>query len=354
MTPEVALEVIAGRSGTQFDPSVVEGLRRALTRHEWVLRDGDPASVTGSAVVVDHDEPEISDLFAQRQDLRAKVKRCHGHGGHAGRWRVVRSLRRVAPDLRWLLVLAAMATVGAAAYRGGAELVTLRGPVLLSVSLFGLAVAFGEMARLAVLTGRETAPMSTAAALGLSLSALPQGGDDRLGAAPVVVVIAAAMLLGSTALRVSGRTVSWVDVAACVAGISVAPYLYRSVHFGDLTLVQWQGDWSDRRWLVGVIMVLWWVVPRWSCSSPSRVSPTRDGNIPRSFPPSSTRCAPPSPLPPPWSDSRRPDRVGGLRHRRGRLAPVPLPARSHVVRGAAVLVYPDHLSTDHRGALVPD
>jgi putative nucleotidyltransferase with HDIG domain len=74
MTPEVALEVIAGRSGTQFDPTVVEGLRRALTRHEWVLRDGDAAPVTGSAVVVDHDEPEISDLFAQRQDLRAKVK----------------------------------------------------------------------------------------------------------------------------------------------------------------------------------------------------------------------------------------------------------------------------------------
>jgi putative nucleotidyltransferase with HDIG domain len=69
-----ALEVVTARAGTQFDPTVVDALRRVLVRHPWVTTERTPDELAGAAVILDHDEPEVSDLFAQRRDLRARVK----------------------------------------------------------------------------------------------------------------------------------------------------------------------------------------------------------------------------------------------------------------------------------------
>lgn len=71
---DAALEVITERAGTQFDPSVVDALRRVLTRHPWATTERTPEELVGAPVTLDHDEPEVSDLFAQRRDLRARVK----------------------------------------------------------------------------------------------------------------------------------------------------------------------------------------------------------------------------------------------------------------------------------------
>jgi hypothetical protein len=168
----------------------------------------------------------------------------------------VNALRRITVDLRWPLVVLALVVVGRAFLLGRAELMTLRGPALLSVCLFFVAIVLGEMARLRILTGRETAPVSTAAALGLALSALPQPGGGHLGAAPVVLVVAVAMVVGTAGHRASGSAVSWVDAAARVAGVSAAPVLYRSVEFGGRTLVDLQSTWLGQRWLVGVVMLM--------------------------------------------------------------------------------------------------
>jgi hypothetical protein len=132
---------------------------------------------------------------------------------------------------------------------------SLRGTSLVSVSLFCLAITLGEIARLRVLTGRETAPMSTAAALGLALSAVPEPGG-HLGAAPVVLVVAVAMLGGGLVLQLLGSAVSWVDVSARLAGVSLAPVLYREAAFNGHTLVEWQDRWGGQRWLVGVVMLV--------------------------------------------------------------------------------------------------
>jgi putative nucleotidyltransferase with HDIG domain len=69
-----ALEVVTARAGTQFDPTVVDALRRVLVRHAWVTTERTPDELAGATVILDHDEPEVSDLFAQRRDLRARVK----------------------------------------------------------------------------------------------------------------------------------------------------------------------------------------------------------------------------------------------------------------------------------------
>ena len=74
LTVEEALEVVAARAGTQVDPSVVDALRRVLGRHEWVPTERSPDELARSAMTMDHDEPEISDLFAERHDLRLRVR----------------------------------------------------------------------------------------------------------------------------------------------------------------------------------------------------------------------------------------------------------------------------------------
>jgi hypothetical protein len=165
----------------------------------------------------------------------------------------VRALRRITVDLRWPLAALATVILVWAAFAGRSEVLGLRGQVLWSTGLFAVAIVLGEMAKLAVLTGRETAPMSTAAALGLSLSAQTAG---PAGPAAVVLVIGAAMLLGSCLRGVAGAPVAWLDVAARFAGMSVAPWLYRHLDFNGRTLLEWQASWSTHRWLIGVVMVV--------------------------------------------------------------------------------------------------
>jgi hypothetical protein len=168
----------------------------------------------------------------------------------------VNAIRRVSVDLRWPLILLAVVVVIQAFRLGYAELMTLRGSALVAVALFFVAIVLGEMARLRILTGRETAPMSTAAALGLALSAVDMPGGRHLGAAPIVLVVAVAMVVGSGLLRGSGSEVSWVDMAARIAGVSLAPVLYRHTEFYGQTLVEWQVTWIHQRSLGAVVMLL--------------------------------------------------------------------------------------------------
>ena len=71
---DAALQVVSERAGTQFDPVVVDALGRVLARHAWVTTERTPEELVGAPAILDHDEPEISDLFAQRRDLRARIK----------------------------------------------------------------------------------------------------------------------------------------------------------------------------------------------------------------------------------------------------------------------------------------
>ncbi|HEV7196236.1 MAG TPA: HD-GYP domain-containing protein [Pedococcus sp.] len=73
-TTEEAVELMKQRSGTQFDPHIVEALTRVLARHEWVPTQPSDDVLASAGVALDHDEPEVSDLFAERADLRAQLR----------------------------------------------------------------------------------------------------------------------------------------------------------------------------------------------------------------------------------------------------------------------------------------
>jgi hypothetical protein len=81
-----ALAEVYRRAGTQFDPQAVAALDRALARHRWVPVEPPLELPPGSAD--DHDDPEMSDFLAEREDIRRSIRRScpggcglHVHGG---------------------------------------------------------------------------------------------------------------------------------------------------------------------------------------------------------------------------------------------------------------------------------
>jgi hypothetical protein len=71
---EEAIALVTARAGTQLDPTVVEALQRALARHEWRPTERSAEELRTSGVGMDHDEPEMSDLFADHPELRRRVR----------------------------------------------------------------------------------------------------------------------------------------------------------------------------------------------------------------------------------------------------------------------------------------
>jgi len=69
-----AVRLVEERAGTHLDPDVVEALDRVVARHGWQPTVGSDELVDTSGVAMDHDDPEMSDFFAERSDLRARLR----------------------------------------------------------------------------------------------------------------------------------------------------------------------------------------------------------------------------------------------------------------------------------------
>ena len=146
-----------------------------------------------------------------------------------------------------LLVAALWASVPQVGHLGPTSVLTL--------ALFLVAIALGETARLTVLAGRLTAPMSSAAALALGLATIAPDPEQPVGAAVVVVTVGLGMLIGNGALAATGRAVNWSGLAARFFGAAVVPLLYRNVVIGGATLLDHAVEWGSRRWLVALVML---------------------------------------------------------------------------------------------------
>jgi hypothetical protein len=163
-------------------------------------------------------------------------------------------LRRI--DLRGPIGLLSVACVLVSLWLSLGSVGRLDGDVAVEMLLFLVAIALGETARLTILTGRETAPMSTAAALGLALTPLTDAGEPQVGAATVVATISLGMVAGLLILRLASGSGQWGGTAARLLAAGTAAVLYRSVDFGGQTLIEWQDVWHDHRWLVAIVMLV--------------------------------------------------------------------------------------------------
>jgi hypothetical protein len=64
LSPDAALGELRLRAGSQFDPSVVSALARALERHDWRQVEIDLDTQAAMTEYFDHDDPAASDLAA--------------------------------------------------------------------------------------------------------------------------------------------------------------------------------------------------------------------------------------------------------------------------------------------------
>lgn len=74
-TPSAALEVLRARAGSQFDPTVVTALSRALERHDWRATEVDGDTLAAMTGYFDHDDPAASELGAQTSQIAELPKR---------------------------------------------------------------------------------------------------------------------------------------------------------------------------------------------------------------------------------------------------------------------------------------
>lgn len=122
---------------------------------------------------------------------------------------------------------------------------------------FGAAVALGERFHFSIPGRREVAPIATASALALAMSAeVPQGRMLQLVPAELILTCGLGLALGAAWRRLSLQPVALVDVAVRLATVAAATAFYRRVPIGPRTLLQWQGHLPHQRWVVAVVMVL--------------------------------------------------------------------------------------------------
>lgn len=117
-----------------------------------------------------------------------------------------------------------------------------------------VAVALGEGVRTTV-EQRPVAPISLAAGLSLAMTPVMGSQDRLLGTAPLVLVVAAAMVLGSLFRYASTRPLHVVDVVARLFAITGTALFMRDVTFGSRTMLQWSSDSRVDRWIVAVGLV---------------------------------------------------------------------------------------------------
>lgn len=124
------------------------------------------------------------------------------------------------------------------------------------VVAFFVAVAVGEFLRVWLPGHREAAPIGTAAAFAFALYPAHGVVAGAYGAATVVVVVAAATLVGISPHLVAGRFVDRDGIAHRLISTALLAVVFRDVPFGDNgSLSRIVETWGGRRWAVALVML---------------------------------------------------------------------------------------------------
>ncbi len=157
----------------------------------------------------------------------------------------------------WSVLAIGITVLIAAGYAGGASLVTEFGQHWLTVVVFVVAIAVGELFRLRMPSGREAAPLASASALGIAFLCQISGQATFEVPASFVVLIVAAGLLGATLVGgARGHTMGLDEVASRLIGVGVAAALTRSFAPGGRSLWDLADDQKVPRSLVALGMVV--------------------------------------------------------------------------------------------------
>lgn len=126
----------------------------------------------------------------------------------------------------------------------------------LTVVVFVAVITIGELFRLRMPSGREAAPLASASALGVVFLGLVY--DEPLfdvTAGPVVLVVAAGLLLAALVRGVRGAPIGLDQVSARLVGVAVAAWLTRAFAPEGVSLWDLAVRGSVAPWVVAIAMV---------------------------------------------------------------------------------------------------
>jgi hypothetical protein len=162
-------------------------------------------------------------------------------------------------DVRWglLVSLVGVVVVLDSLVTSWSDLGTLVSTHERTLTAFVLAIVAGELARIRMPSGRETAPLASAAALGIAFLG-PVDGEPPFDvpAGAVVLVVAVALGLAAAVRRLRGRAVGVPLVTASLLGVALAAQLAREAGGDGRSLWDLQQAESASRLYVGIVMVL--------------------------------------------------------------------------------------------------
>jgi len=161
---------------------------------------------------------------------------------------------RQATDSGELLLVAAagLLVVAAVAQTAAAGLVQPR--IALA---FGALISLGEVLRLSLEGGRESAPIGSAGAFGYAV-VLTVGGKPALQPAlQVIAVVAAGMVLGALPHLAAGRPAGLAGMASRLIGVAVVAALFRPL--STIVAITRPGDWGLALAVMAVVLVIGWL-----------------------------------------------------------------------------------------------
>ncbi len=125
-----------------------------------------------------------------------------------------------------------------------------------TVVSFVAAITIGELFRLRMPSGREAAPLASASALGVVfLGVVDSEPPFDVAAGPVVLVVAAGLLLAALVRGLRGATVGLDQVSARLVGVAAAAWLTRAFAPQGVSLWDLGVDSSVPRWAVAIGLV---------------------------------------------------------------------------------------------------
>jgi hypothetical protein len=159
--------------------------------------------------------------------------------------------------LRLLVSLLGVGVVLGALVTSWSDLGTLVTTHQRTLAAFVLAIVAGELARIRMPSGRETAPLASAAALGFAFLG-PVDGEPPFDvpAGAVVLVVAVALGLAGVVRRLRGRAVGVPLVTASLLGVALAAQLARETGRDGGSLWDLQQAASSTRVYVAMAMVV--------------------------------------------------------------------------------------------------
>jgi hypothetical protein len=162
-----------------------------------------------------------------------------------------------AVDSGRLLLMATAATLVTAAFLATAVAAHQHKVYWTAVLAFGGFIAFGELLRLALPGGRESAPIAMVGALSYALLlALPHHGHARQSALVVIAVAAVGMTVGALPHIAAGRPAGVTGICARIVAVACVAFIFRPLVTAEFVMRPWELAFS----IMALLVCLGWLV----------------------------------------------------------------------------------------------